>query len=74
MTHDFHFHLGGYGNEQNCRILGSDNPRVIVEKYFYPRRVTVWCGFWAGGMIGSDLFKNEAGASKGCFFSRTTEL
>ena len=26
-----------------------------------PQRVTVWCGFWAGGIIGPYFFENEAG-------------
>ncbi|EFN89309.1 hypothetical protein EAI_06200, partial [Harpegnathos saltator] len=27
-----HFHPNGLVNRQNCRIWGSENPRVIVEK------------------------------------------
>ncbi|KYN44295.1 hypothetical protein ALC56_01266 [Trachymyrmex septentrionalis] len=27
----------------------------------HPQRVTVWCGFWAGGIIGPYFFENEAG-------------
>jgi len=40
-----HFHLGGYVNKQNCRIWGSENPHVVMEKPMYPQRVTVWCDF-----------------------------
>ncbi|EFN87925.1 hypothetical protein EAI_17175, partial [Harpegnathos saltator] len=46
---------------QNCRIWGSENPRVIVEKQMHPQRVIVWCGFWAGGIIGPFFFENAAG-------------
>ena len=36
---------------------------MIIEKPLYPQRVTVWCGFWAGGIIGLYLFENEAKAA-----------
>nr|XP_022920706.1 uncharacterized protein LOC111429121 [Onthophagus taurus] len=32
LSDEAHFHLGGFVNKQNCRIWGSENPRVIVEK------------------------------------------
>jgi len=47
-----HFHLDGFVKRQNCRIWGSENPHVIVEKQIYPQRVSVWCGFRTGGIIG----------------------
>ena len=46
MSDETHFHLGGYVNKQNCRIWGSKNPKMIIERPFYPQRVTVWCGFY----------------------------
>ena len=27
----------------------------------HPPRVTVWCGFWSGGIIGPFFFENDAG-------------
>ncbi|CAK9833058.1 hypothetical protein ANTRET_LOCUS9796 [Anthophora retusa] len=56
FSDEAHFHLGGYVNKQNCRIWGSENPHVIVEKPMHPQRVTVWCGFWSGGIIGPFFF------------------
>ena len=41
--------------------LDLENPRVISEKQMDPQRITVWCGFWAGGIIGPYFFENEAG-------------
>ena len=38
---DAHFHIGGYVNKQNCRIWGSENPNVIIEKPMHPQRGTV---------------------------------
>ena len=58
-----HFYFGGYVNKQNCRIWGSENSKIINEKLLYLQRVTVWCGFWAGGIIGPYFFLNKAGAS-----------
>jgi len=45
FSDEAHFHLGGYVNKQNCRIWGSENPHVVMEKPMHPQRVTVWCGF-----------------------------
>lgn len=63
FSDEAHFHLGGYANKQNCRIWGTENPHVIEENPMHPQRVTVWCGFWAGGLIGPFFFENAAGAA-----------
>ena len=36
---------------------------MSIEKPFYPQRVTVWCVFWAGRIIGPYFFESEAGAA-----------
>ena len=63
MSDEVHFHLGGYVNKLNIRIWGSENPKIIIEKPFYPQYVTDWCGFWAGGIIGTYFYENKAGAA-----------
>ena len=64
MSDEAHFfHLWGYVNKQNCRIWGSEKSKIIIEKPLYPQRVTVWCGFWAGGNIEHKFFENESGAT-----------
>ena len=47
-----HLYLSGCVNKQNCGILVGENPRDNIEKPMHPERVTAWCGFWAGGIIG----------------------
>ena len=61
FSDEAHFQLNGYVNTQNCRIWGTENPRVICEKPMHPQRVTAWCGFGAGGVIGPYFLENEAG-------------
>ena len=61
FSDEAHFHLDGYVNKQNCRIWGTENPHVIVEKPMHPARITVWCEFWSGGIIGPFFFENEEG-------------
>ena len=62
-----HFRLFGKKvnkvNKKICRIWGSENPNVIIEKPLYPQRVAVWCGFWYFGIIGPFFFFNEQGAA-----------
>lgn len=46
-------------NKQNCRVWGTENPKNIQEKQMHPDRCTIWCGFWAGGVIGLYFIKDE---------------
>lgn len=59
FSDEAHFHLNGYVNKQNCRIWATENPRVIQEVSLYPKRVTVWCAMWAGGVLGPFFFEDE---------------
>ena len=61
FSDEAHFHLGVYVNKQNCRIWGTENPHAYIKKPMHPKRVTVWCGFWSRGIIGSFFFENEQG-------------
>jgi len=61
FSDEAHFQLNGYVNKQNCRIWGTENPQVIQQLSMHPPRVTVWCGFWVGGVIGPYFFENAAG-------------
>ena len=63
MSDETHLHLEGYVNKQNCCIWGSEKPKMIIEKLLYLQHVTVWCGSWAGGIIGPYFFENEARAA-----------
>ena len=61
FSDEVHFGLGGYVNKQNCRIWGTENPHVYIEKPTHSKRVTVWCGFGSRGIIGPIFFENEQG-------------
>lgn len=61
FSDEAHFQLDGYVNKHNCRVWGAENPRVILKQPMHPPRVTVWCAFWAGGVIGPYFFENAAG-------------
>lgn len=60
------FYLGNYVNKYNCSILGKTNPPYVdygKRKNQQPpntAKTTVWCGLWAGGIIGPYFFENEA--------------
>ncbi|GFX66830.1 transposable element Tcb2 transposase [Trichonephila clavipes] len=51
MSDEAHFWLNGYVNKQNCRIWNEANPQVYVETPLHPEKLTVWCAFWAGGIL-----------------------
>jgi len=61
FSDEAHFWLNGYVNKQNCRIWSDENPREFVEEPLYPKKLTVWCALWAGGIIGPYFFKDDAG-------------
>lgn len=61
FSDEAHFWLNGYVNKQNCRIWDEEQPEEIQELPLYPEKTTVWCGLWAGGIIGPYFFKNDAG-------------
>ena len=61
FSDEAHFVLCGYVNKQNCRIWGTENPHAYIVKPTYPKGVTVWCGCWYRGIIGSFCFENEQG-------------
>ncbi|CAF4863096.1 unnamed protein product [Pieris macdunnoughi] len=53
-----HFHLNGYVNKQNCRFWGAENPHEYHEQPLHPEKVTVWCGLWPGGIVGTLFFED----------------
>ncbi len=63
FSDEANFHLSGFINKQNCHFWANDNPRTIVEKPMHPSKVTVWCAFFAGGIIGLFFFENDASNS-----------
>jgi len=62
FSDEAHFWMNGYMNKQNCRIWDDTNSREIHQLQMHPEKVTVWCGFWSGG-IGPYFFQNEAGVA-----------
>ena len=52
FSDEAHFSLNGFVNKQNMRYWSARNPNVLLETPLHPQKVTVWCGFHAGGVIG----------------------
>ena len=59
MSDEANFHFSGHVNKQNCRIWGTQNPRIIVEQQIHPLRCTVWCGITSEKIIGQYFFEND---------------
>ena len=41
------------------RYWSATNPNVLLETPLHPQKVTVWCDFHAGGVIGPYFFVDE---------------
>jgi Helix-turn-helix domain (DUF4817) len=63
FSDEAHFWLNGFVNKQNCRIWSESNPHVIKESLLHPQKLTVWCGLFAGGIIGPYFFRNPEGVA-----------
>ena len=46
-----------YVNKQNCRFWSDDQLQKLP---MHPEKVLIWCGLWAGGIIGPYFFKDAA--------------
>jgi len=61
FSDEAHFHLG---EQAELSYLGvRESARRHGEADAHPQRVTVWCGFWFGGIIGPFFFENEQGVA-----------
>lgn len=56
FSDEAHFWLNGFVNKQNMRYWSGNNPHVLHETQLHPQKITVWCGFHAGGVIGPFFF------------------
>lgn len=63
FSDEAHFQLDGYVFKQNCRYSSDESPMELQPATQYAEKVTVWCGFWCGGVIGPYFFENDAGQS-----------
>lgn len=61
FSDEAHFWMNGFVNKQNCRIWSDANPQEVHQVAMHPQKVTVWCGFWVGGVIGPYFFQNDGG-------------
>ncbi|PSN35270.1 hypothetical protein C0J52_17561 [Blattella germanica] len=46
------FHVSRKVNKHNCRIWGSENPRVTIEMERDSQKINVWCGLMKVKVIG----------------------
>ena len=51
--------LNGHVNKQNCRIEGTQNPRIIVKQQMHPLKCTVWYEITLDKIIDPYLFEND---------------
>jgi len=58
FTDEAHFHIDGYVNRQNYRIWGTEKPAIRTTP-LHPRKVTVWAGICAKGIIGPIFLKQN---------------
>ena len=56
FSDEAYFWLNGFVNKQNMHYWSATNPNVLLETSLHPQKVTVWCGFHAGGVIGPYFF------------------
>ncbi|CAK9831720.1 Transposable element Tc3 transposase [Anthophora retusa] len=63
FSDEAHFWIDGFVDKHDCQIWGNANPQSIVERSLHTKKVTVWCGFFIGGVIGPYFFETEEGAS-----------
>ena len=54
-----HFWLNGFVNQQNMHYWSDSNLHVIHDSSLHPEKITVWCGLWAGGVIGPYFFRDD---------------
>lgn len=59
FSDEAHFHMSGFVNKQNFRLWGTENSQQIDQRQMHPERLTAWCGFWSGGVIGPYFFQDE---------------
>ena len=59
FSDEAHFWLNGFVNKQNMRYWSDSNPHVLHESSLHPEKITVWCGLWAGGVIGPYFFRDD---------------
>ncbi|GFX51435.1 putative DD41D transposase [Trichonephila clavipes] len=48
-------------NDFKTILKKTANLQVYVETPLHPKKLTVWCTLWAGGIIGPYFFKNDEG-------------
>jgi hypothetical protein len=61
MSDESHFEMSGCVNKKNMRYWSDNNPRQLHEKPLHSRKVTVWCGVSAFGIVGPYFFEDENG-------------
>ena len=58
-TDEFHFHLTGYVNRQNCQIWIAENLLETQPVSLHSAKVTVWCEFTGSFIIWLYFFEEK---------------
>ena len=55
----FYMEVSGSAHKQNMHYWSGSNLHVLHESSLHPEKITVWCGLWAGCVIGPYVFRDD---------------